>query len=168
MNRAQRRMTISQIAIWLFLLLVLLCLAVLTVVILVFRDNLPPLTQQRLDAAAAKWSETGPADYDMELELTGARSDKIRIEVRADAPQTLAINGRNYDPLATPETWTVDGQFGFIERDVESAENAANKSQIQLSALFHPKFGVPMRYRRSEQGQPNTGWRVKRFQVVGK
>jgi hypothetical protein len=159
-------MTISQIAIWLFLLLVLACLAALTAVIVAYRDNLPQLTQSRLDAAADKWSAAAAANYDMELEKIGPRAEKVRIEVRAGVPTLLTINNQKYDPLATPETWTVDGQFGFIERDIESAEKARNKSQIRLGAQFHPEFGVPMRYRRREQGQPNTGWRVIDFHVI--
>src|SRR5262245_9462723 len=45
-------------------------------------ERLPELTEETLEAASARWETNGPASYDMDIELRGARPGTVHVEVR--------------------------------------------------------------------------------------
>src|SRR5438034_10968514 len=57
---------------------------IVTAIIFFFmvRNNAPRLTQADYDAAVERWEKNGPADYDLDLELSGHRTGTIHVEVR--------------------------------------------------------------------------------------
>ncbi len=167
MTNSRSPLTTSQKAVRLFAVFALLLIAAAAFTVWALRSDLPVLTRERLDAAAARWQSSGPADYDLRLEKTGPRPEKVEVKVRGGAPTFLSIDGRIVENAEAREAWSVDGQFGLIERDMESAETAANASQIKLQAEFDPKLGFPLRYLRAEIGQPDVGWRLIEFRRIG-
>src|SRR5689334_3660362 len=63
-------------------------------------ERLPDLTEATLQAATDRWSERGPADYDMDIDLRGARPGNVHVEVRNGAVTAQTRDGR------VPGRWT--------------------------------------------------------------
>lgn len=166
MTNSRSPLTASQKAARVFAVFAVLLIAAAAFAVWTLRSDLPVLSRERLDAAVARWQSSGPADYDLRLEKTGPRREKVEVKVRGRAPIFVTIDGKPVENAEAREAWSVEGQFGLIERDMESAKTAANASQIKLRAEFDPEFGYPLRYLRAEAGQPDVGWRLTDFRRI--
>src|SRR5262245_6124811 len=80
--------------------------------------ELPPITAEILDAASNRWAEKGPADYDLDMELTGVNPGVAHIEVRGGNVTAMTHNGHPTRPH-TWDDWSVPGLFSVIRRDLE-------------------------------------------------
>jgi hypothetical protein len=152
----------------------LLAALVVAGIVVLFREDLPELTAANLAAAEARWAQSGPANYDLRVELGGARPGVFEIEVRdgvvAAAPK---LNGNPVRGRHTWETWSVAGQFGTIGRELELAANPASEMQLAedtrlvLRAKFDEALGYPKEFRRIVMGSgPEISWRVTEFKPV--
>ena len=156
--------------------LILGTLAGLVVTLVILRwnvaDSTPPLTTEALRAARERWRQHGPADYDLEVRVEGPQPGTYRVQVRGG--QAIAAF-RNDHPLAqrrTFGTWSVQGMFATIGRDVEQIERrAAGKADrftpdLRLRASFDRELGYPRRYVRMESGSTlDVSWEVRRFEI---
>ncbi len=136
------------------------------VAIFMYRDETPHLTAEAYAAAAARWDRQEIDSYDLEVALSGQRSDRIRINVRDGVPVSLSINGQPIPNVRVWETWTVDGQFAFIGEDIDLLDGVDTSRNLRVWAEFDAEKGFPRRYRRIEAAQPETGWRLVSFKVV--
>lgn len=138
-----------------------------------FRDPLPPLELADLEAAEARWRAEGPADYDLDLQLGGARPGSVHVEVRGGEVTAMTRDGQTPDQRRTWDVWSVEGQFDTLFRELELADAPAREMQVDaatrlvLRAEFDPRFGYPQRYRRIVLGQgPEVYWEVTRFRAL--
>jgi hypothetical protein len=154
-------------------LFTVLGLACVLVALRVFvAQHIPDLTESRLGDAEELWERAGPASYDMDLEIRGARPGVVHIEVRNDEATTMTRDGRT-PPERTWNVWTVPGLFETLERELELAEdpvhemNATAGTRLQLRCDFDRTFGYPRQYHRSVSGGgPEVFWRVTSFKPV--
>src|SRR5438094_1293627 len=72
--------------------------AMLLVLRSVHRDPTPPLTPALFEAAHERWKKAAPANYDIEVRVTGPQAATYRVEVRDGEPQSAWRNGQ---PLTT-------------------------------------------------------------------
>jgi hypothetical protein len=168
-----RRFTSRFLVIGVFVGIGIAALCGVAILILVMRDDLPKLTEEALAAAEARWDESGPPSYDVDVDLRGARPGLVHVEVRGGrvvSPPTL--NGNPIRATHTWETWTVDGQFETIHRefqlaaDPQSQMHAAPGTRLILQGTFHPTLGYPLRFRRLALGPvPEVSWEIVRFQA---
>jgi hypothetical protein len=140
-------------------------------------DPTPPLDQAVLGAARHKWQSAGPADYDVQISVTGPQSAVYRAEVRGGQAQAAWRNGQPLAQRRTFGTWSVKGMFETMGRDVDSVErHAAGRAppgtpELILRAAFDEQFGYPQRYRRIEWGSRRGSdaitvtWEVVEFRV---
>lgn len=133
-------------------------------------EQIPELTEERLAAAQERWQRNGPASYDMDLDLRGARPGTVHIEVRNGAATAMTRDGRS-PPERTWDVWSVTGQFETLERELELAEDPVHEmeaktgTQLRLRCAFDSKYGFPLRYHRTTSGGgPEVYWRVTRFE----
>ena len=165
---------------WRTLLVVAAVVFVMGMAVQALRNNaMTPLTPERFQAAWQLWERSGPASYDVEIQVEGRQAAHYRAEVR-DGEIFAAY--RNGEPLVArrkrgvPDTWSVPGMFGTISRDVENLEKFAagnadpSTPQLRLLATFDPDTGVPLRYHRREMvrrgSNPEASWTVVLFHVV--
>lgn len=129
----------------------------------------PELTEDRLAEAVTRWRAEGPADYDLDLELSGAQSGVYQAQVRGGKPVSLTLNGRRTSRRSW-DAWTVNGLFDVLRHDQDHVLDAKGGfgapagSTVVLRAEFDPRFGYPARYERTVLGTPiHIQWRVTRF-----
>jgi hypothetical protein len=158
-------------SILLALVLVALVAGVGVVLKLFVARHLPELTEPLLAAAEARWEANGPANYDLDLELAGARPGVVHVEVRDGEVTAMSRDGVTPSQQRTWYVWSVPGQFETIERELELAEDpqfemqAAEGTQVVLRAEFDPKYGYPRQFHRLVfGGGPEVFWRVTRFE----
>lgn len=132
-------------------------------------ERLPELTTASLQAATERWAQHGPADYDMDIELRGARPGVVHVEVRKGAVTAQTRDGR-IPGRWTWDTWSVPGMLDTLSQDLATAENpeqmagAPAGSTWRLRCEFDPKYGVPIAYHRLVTGGPEVYWRVTAFE----
>lgn len=133
-------------------------------------ERIPVLTEADLTNAQKLWQQHGPASYDMDIELRGARPGNVHVNVR-----NRVVMAETRDGLVPPEhtwdTWSVPGMFNTIELDMGTAENpeqtigAPPGTKWQLRCEFDPKLGIPRRYHRMASFGPEVYWRVTKFEA---
>lgn len=147
------------------------CFALMFVLL---RDDIPRLTADALRQAEAAWDQHAPASYFVNLRLGGAQAGNIQVEVReGEVRRPPTLNGRPVQERHTWRTWTVEGQFETLHRELELAEDPAQQMhlgpdvQLRLRAEFDPTFGYPRRYERLVIGNgPEVRWEVLEFQPL--
>jgi hypothetical protein len=132
--------------------------------------SLPPLTAPALQAAEARWREHGPASYNLDVSITGRQSGQFHVEVRDGKVTACTRDGITPRPH-TWDTWSVDGQFDTLARELEGAADpqkvygAPAGADVRQGAQFDAEFGYPLRYERHVFGADlPIGWRVTRFE----
>lgn len=137
--------------------------------VLSFRDPLPALSEEEFRAAQARWRDQGPANYDVQVQVSGAQPAVYRVAVRRSEPVAAYRNGRPLPQRRTWETWSVPGMFGTLASDfrhvatMEAGRADASTPRLSLSGLFHPRYGYPQRYRRLMLGQGQAGSMAQRI-----
>ena len=59
----------------------------------IYRDPTPPLTDPIFNAAHERWKSAAPADYDIEVRVSGPQAATYRVQVRGGQPQAAWRNG---------------------------------------------------------------------------
>jgi len=130
------------------------------------------LNEDELARAEKIWRETAPADYDIDVRVTGRQPGDYHVEVRRGQPALASRNG-----FATPQrvwdVWTVNGMFDTIHQEIEQAQNpdgpfgSLRGSQVIQRAAFDDRFGYPRRYQRIVMGtELEIAWEVIEFREV--
>ena len=138
------------------------------------RGDLPEVTQQDLDAAMERWEQQGPENYDITVELGGDSPGIFEVQVRDGKVQSPpSRNGTPVESRSARETWSVQGQFETISRELELAADpeqemkSATANRLVLRGKFDPKFGYPARFHRFVVGHgPEVYWEVKKFRPI--
>jgi hypothetical protein len=141
-------------------------------------DPTPLLTPEIFDAAHERWKRTAPANYDIEIRVSGNQPATYRVEVRGGQPQAAWRDGKPLTTRRTFGTWSVPGMFSTISRDVETVERQAagradpRQPPLILRASYDEKYSYPAHYRRTEWGSrkgstaQEVKWEVTEFVVV--
>ncbi len=145
------------------------------------REPLPKFGFDELNAATQRWAAHGPADYDMDLELTGINPGTAHVEVRGGRVTDMTLNGRPTKPHIW-DNWSVPGLFAIIQRDLESClvpksgtpgadasgspqgAGASGSQPVYPHGLFDPHYGYPAQYHRITPTGADAQWRVTKFQ----
>lgn len=137
------------------------------------RDRAPALTPELFHAAHERWKAVAPADYDIEIRVTGSQPAVYRVQVRGGEAQAASRNGEPLNSRRTFGTWSVPGMFSTISRDIEAVErHATGKAErftprLTLRAEFDAQYSYPKRYRRIQQWSTvEVAWEVTEFRVV--
>jgi hypothetical protein len=114
-----------------------------------------------------------PANYDIEVRVTGSQPAVYRVEVRGGEAQAASRNGEPLLTRRTFGTWSVPGMFSTISRDIEAVErHAAGQAErftprLTLRAEFDAEYSYPKRYRRIQQWSTvEVAWEVSEFRVI--
>lgn len=141
-----------------------MCLAILAIVVLKIRSQrLPVLDSASFTAAQARWQEQTAKDYEIEIVVSGRSPGNYSVRVEQGIAKAATLDGRDLTRPRTFGTWSVDGMFETLQRDLDTN---ADRNNLMLGAEFHPVWGIPMRYERIEM---QTGmhdalqWHVTHF-----
>jgi hypothetical protein len=137
------------------------------------RNTTPLLTRADYEAAAARWNARGPANYNLDVLLTGNRPGKIHVEVRDGQATTMQRDGVVPRQERTWYYWTVPGMMDTIAEELEMAEDPAGSfgvsgaSEVIQRAQFDPEFGYPRKYDRVVLGADfEIHWEVTKFEPL--
>lgn len=128
-----------------------------------------PLTSERLAEAKARWEASGVDTYVLELEMRGAINERRTVEVEAGIVIDMTA-GEAPAARTAWDSWSVEGLFTLLERELENAGNSMatygveDSSLIHVDAAFCPELGYPLFFRRELPGsiQP-IEWEVIRL-----
>jgi hypothetical protein len=150
--------------------------ATLVALRIVNRDPTPSLTPEAFRAARERWRRNEPANYDIEIRVTGTQPATYRAQVRDGQPQSAWRNGKPLTSRRTFGTWSVPGMFSTMSRDVQNLEGSgpagARQRELVLRAAFDPEYGYPRRYSRIEWGSRRGAtshevtWEVTEFEIA--
>jgi len=148
-------------------------MGVMVVLRIVRGDHLPPLDDVGWSHAREVWDQAGVRDYDIEIVVTGRQAATYAVCVRDGRPLSALRNGAPLKQERTWATWSVEGMFETIARDLETvAKHRTGRAdtstpQLQLRAVFDPALGLPQRYLRTEMVKrgtnPEVSWQVTEF-----
>jgi Family of unknown function (DUF6174) len=134
--------------------------------------RIPELTESSLAAAEKKWSDHGPASYEMDLKLGGVRPGTVHVEVVGGEVTAMQRDGVTPKQQRTWAVWSVPGQFETIERELELAADPEHEmqvksgTQVRLRCEFDPQYGYPRVYHRMiTGGGPEVYWQVTSFKT---
>lgn len=132
-------------------------------------QKIPVLTEVELEKAQGLWASTGPASYEMDLEILQGRPGTVHIEVQNDEISAMTRDSRT-PAQHTWRYWSVPGLFETLERELQMAEDpvhevgAAAGTRWQLRCEFDRAYGYPRRFHRYVSGGgPEVYWRVTSF-----
>jgi hypothetical protein len=134
-------------------------------------ERLPALTEGTLNAASANWDANGPASYDMDIELRGARPGTVHVEVR-DKEVTAETRDGRVPGKWTWDTWSVPGMFDTLSQDLQTAANPEQAIQAEagtkwrLRCEFDENNGLPRKYHRLVTNGPEVFWQVTSFKPM--
>jgi hypothetical protein len=136
---------------------------------------IPEITDAALSAARDSWQRRAPANYELDVQVTGRDVATFTVRVRGGAVVHVLRDGEPMSHQRTWGTWTVPGMFETIERDLESADRGRagelepGALQLLLRGVFDPEWGYPKAYHRIELHRflPNkeVSWEITRFLV---
>lgn len=139
-------------------------------------NSLPRLTAEDFRAAKQRWEQSAPANYNIEVQVTGRQPAVYFAAVRDGIVEVATRDGEVLSRRRTIDTWAVPGMFTTIHSDVVNLElhrdGKADRAtpQLLIRGVFDKEHGAPLRYHRTELRQwgPNVEvmWEVKRFEIV--
>ena len=103
------------------------------------------------------------SNYDISITVSGRQPGVYAVQVQQGVAMAATLDGRDLKRPRTFGTWSVDGMFETILRDLENHELHGH---LLLGAEFDSTHGFPTRYERIEM---QTGvhdalhWEVTRF-----
>lgn len=137
------------------------------------RGPIEALNRDIWSQAFDRWKQVDVRDYNLRVTVTGRQAATYAVEVRGGTVLNAMRDGVPLPQQRTWSTWTVEGMFETIARDLDSVEKHATgradagTPQLQLHATFHPQLGYPQRYLRTEfvRFAPNreVSWNVVEF-----
>lgn len=151
-------------------------LVVMTIVLRVSSSDsgTPALVMADWELARNRWSAGAVENYDVEVAVTGRQAATYSVQVRNGKVVNATRNGNVLPQQRTWTTWTVEGMFETIGRDLDSVQRhetgraEPNTPRLQLRAVFDPQLGYPQRYLRTEMvrfgANPEVSWKVLRFE----
>ncbi len=151
------------------LLLAILALGGVAIVMTTLRDDTPRLTRESCESARALWDQRAITDYAVDVlkELDRQPEERLRTVVRDGQATSLTINDA---AVKSSATYTVDGLFDVIERELEMADSKERKpgqpGGVALRAVFDSKTGVPLVFKRLAGSGKSFILTVTRFEVA--
>jgi hypothetical protein len=134
-------------------------------------DRMPTLTEQGLNAAIDRWTESGIESYVMDLRISGARAGNVHVEVKNGVVIELVRDGQTPRQRRTWDVWSVPGQFDMMQRGLEIAADpqremhAERGAQVVVRAEFDPRLGYPRAFSQvTLGGGPEFAWKTVRFE----
>ena len=134
-------------------------------------DRPPELTSEEFEAARGRWEQQAYADYTVVVrkDLDGQASERIKTVVERHAVKSLEINDRE---LAIVESYTIDGLFEIIERELEmlgaKEKQPGQPAGAKLSARFDPATGIPTTFNRVATNGKSFFLSVEAVEVPGR
>jgi len=133
----------------------------------------PDISRQRFNTARKLWLARQPQNYDIAIQVTGRQPAVYKVQVRRGVAVAASRNGY---PLNRPHamgTWSVDGMFDTMERDLENIElHAAGKAtprtpRVTMWGEFDPEYGYPASFTRVQWDTSyEVVWKVTEFKVI--
>jgi hypothetical protein len=135
-------------------------------------DRTPELTPAIFHAEHQQAKSAAPADYDIEVRVSGSQPAVYRVQVRSGQARAAWRNNQPLTSRRTFGTWSIPGMFSTISRDIEAVErHAAGQAdpftpRLTLRAEFDPRYHYPAKYQRIEWGSPvEVMWEVISFRA---
>ena len=144
-------------------------LLTLGVIAFIRRGALPPLTRQQWEEGKQRWKAADISSYRIRIRVSGRQAAEYRAEV---IDGRVSAAWRNDAPLKqqrTLSTWSVPGMFATVASDLSNLEKWSNGQadaatpRPWVRVFFHPQYGYPQRYYRSERGV-DVSWEVLEFE----
>ncbi len=137
---------------WFWTLVLLFSMTCTTIVLLVYwQQTRTQLTRERLDAARLRWREHRPAQYRLNIQVSGATSGQYILTVHGQEVTSFSMNGLTELP-SKGRAWTVDSFLEeILPRELEGMLQPRPTCFAQVE--FDETNGLPRHYLHSANGR---------------
>ncbi len=133
----------------------------------------PDVSRERFEAAKKLWLQKRPSSYDIQIKVSGRQPAVYEVQVRSGVAVAATRNGYALNRPHAIGTWSVDGMFDTMERDLENVErHATGKAppgtpRVTIWGRFDPDYGYPANFTRVQwDNNYEVVWEVTKFEVV--
>ncbi|MFP6739747.1 MAG: DUF6174 domain-containing protein [Planctomycetota bacterium] len=125
-----------------------LCLLVGVLAFLLLADRTPKLDLEILQAKRALWSAKGLGDYDISIRIKVDRQDESSAAVSVRDGKILSQSYNGLARTGKEDSYTIEGLFRTMERELNLASDAEEKSSTILKAEFDDHWGFPVVFKK--------------------
>ena len=125
-----------------------LCLLVGVLAFVLLADRTPELDREILQAKRALWSAKGSGDYDISIRIKVDRQDESSAAVSVKTGKILAQSYNGLERSGKEDSYTIEGLFRTMERELNLAGDADEKNSTVLKAEFDAQRGFPIVFKK--------------------
>ena len=125
-----------------------LCLLVGVLSFVLLADRTPELDLEILQAKRALWSAKGSGDYDISIRIKVDRQDESSAAVSVKTGKILSQSYNGLERSGKEDSYTIEGLFRTMERELNLAGDAAEKNSTVLKAEFDAQRGFPIVFKK--------------------
>lgn len=125
-----------------------LCLVVGILAMILLPDRTPKLDLEILQANRALWSGGGAGDYDISITIRIDRQEESRATVSVRNGEIVSQSYNGLARAGKDDSYTIEGLFKIMERELKMAQEAKEKSGTVLKAKFDDRLGFPVVFKR--------------------
>jgi hypothetical protein len=141
----------SRYRLWLWIVGTPLVLAVLWFAYRVNRNWQERLTQDKLDAARARWEANGVQDYDLTVRTSGNVAGTYQVQVRQGKAIQATFNDAAFDLARADSYWIIPALFDILQQYLDH-DAQPNSRRVFSQVEFDPVDGHLIRYLRRQTG----------------
>ena len=125
-----------------------LCVLAGILAFVILPDRTPKLDRKILQSSRALWGEKGAEDYDLSISIQVDRQDEARAEVVVRKGKITSQSYNGLERQGKDDSYTVEGLFRTMERELNLARDAGAKSSTILKAEFDDQRGFPLVFKK--------------------
>mgnify|MGYP001329189037 FL=1 len=125
-----------------------LCLLVGVLAFVLLADRTPELDREILQAKRALWSAKGSGDYDISIRIKVDRQDESSAGVSVRNGKILSQSYNGLERSGKEDSYTIEGLFRTMERELNLARDADEKNSTVLKAEFDAQRGFPIVFKK--------------------
>ena len=125
-----------------------LCLLVGVLAFVLLADRTPKLDLEILQAKRALWSARGSGDYDISIRIKVDRQDESSAAVSVKTGKILSQSYNGLERSGKEDSYTIEGIFRTMERELNLALDADEKNSTVLKAEFDAQRGFPLVFKK--------------------
>ena len=125
-----------------------LCLLVGVLAFVLLADRTPKLDHEILQAKRALWSARGNGDYDISIRIKVDRQDESSAAVSVKTGKILSQSYNGLERSGKEDSYTIEGLFRTMERELNLAGDADEKNSTVLKAEFDAQRGFPIVFKK--------------------
>ena len=125
-----------------------LCVLAGILAFVILPERTPKLDDKILQSSRALWGEKGAEDYELSISIQVDRQEEAKAEVVVRKGKITSQSYNGLERKGKDDSYTVEGLFRTMERELNLARDAEEKSSTILKAEFDGQLGFPIVFKK--------------------